>query len=44
MKRQYIDELRKKLNILVDENRYLKSDIQNNNNQQQQLAQEEDQE
>jgi len=30
MKRQYIDELRKKLNILVDENRYLKSEIANN--------------
>ena len=33
IKRQYIDELRKKLNILVEENRYLKSELTNNNNQ-----------
>lgn len=34
IKRQYIDELRKKLNILVEENRYLKNEA----NQQQQMA------
>jgi hypothetical protein len=33
IKRQYIDELRKKLNVLVEENRYLKSELTNNNNQ-----------
>lgn len=27
IKRQYIDELRKKLNALLDENRYLKTDM-----------------
>jgi hypothetical protein len=27
MKRQYIDELRKKMNILIEENRYLKNDM-----------------
>ena len=30
IKRQYIDELRKKLNVIVEENRYLKSEIANN--------------
>jgi hypothetical protein len=29
IKRQYIEELRKKLNILIEENRYLKNDITN---------------
>ncbi len=28
IKRQYIDELRKKMNILIEENRYLKTEIQ----------------
>jgi hypothetical protein len=27
IKRQYIDELRKKMNILIEENRYLKNEI-----------------
>ena len=29
IKRQYIDELRKKLNIIIEENRYLKSELAN---------------
>ena len=39
MKRQYIDELRKKLNIIIDENRYLKTEITNNNNHHQEQDQ-----
>jgi regulator of replication initiation timing len=27
IKRQYIEELRKKMNILIEENRYLKAEI-----------------
>ncbi len=33
IKRQYIEELRKKLNILIEENRYLKSEMAAANNQ-----------
>jgi hypothetical protein len=44
IKRQYIEELRKKLSILIEENRYLKSEINaNNHSQQQHIEQEDDQ-
>ena len=44
IKRQYIEELRKKLNILIEENRYLKNDITNQGHPQLQMDQDEDQE
>ena len=36
IKKQYIEELRKKMNVLIEENRYLKNDMAQNNQIEQQ--------